>query len=289
MTSGVTLAPALSTVRGVRIPRSRRVLRTLAGPDGGKFFIFLPKGWSPGGSVLVAVHGISRDAREQIDLFAARATASRCALIAPWFRDGDYSGFQRLGLDGRGGRADRFLLRVMAAFDELFGQTTPSRSRFLFGYSGGSQFAHRFALVHPGHFAGLILGAAGWYTFPDVATRWPRGLAKWPEEPAPNLGYWLALPMLVLVGRKDTQRDGALRRGRRLDRQQGRHRLERARAFVTAVNSTAMTLGLAAPARLKVLPGVAHSFPEAVREGGLGEKIFEFMGLPAPVTFGESK
>lgn len=278
----------LSTDRGIRVPRGRRVLRTLEGPDGGKFFLQVPAGWTPGGPVLVAVHGISREARQQIDLFAAHAALHRCALIAPWFREEDYAGFQRLGLDGRGGRADRFLLRILAAFDELFECATPSAARFLFGYSGGAQFAHRFALLHPGHCSALVLGAAGWYSFPDPAVAWPRGLADWPAEQSPALADWLHLPMLVLVGRKDIEQDEVLRTGRALNRQQGRNRLERARRFVGAVNAAAGTAGVVAPARLEVLPGVGHSFIDAVTLGGLADRTFNFLGFPAPVVPGES-
>jgi len=278
----------LGTDRGIRVPRGRRVLRTLEGADGGKFFLQVPAGWSPGGPVLIAIHGISREARQQIDLFAAHAALHRCALIAPWFRDDDYAGFQRLGLDGRGGRADRFLLRILAAFDELFECATPASARFLFGYSGGAQFAHRFALLHPGHCAALVLGAAGWYSFPDPAIAWPRGLAAWPGDRQPDLAAWLRLPMLVLVGRRDTERDEVLRTGRALNRQQGRHRLERARRFVGAVNAAADAAGCVAPARLEVLPGVGHSFIDAVTLGGLAERTFTFLGFPAPADSGES-
>ena len=34
----------------------------------------------------------------------------------------------------------------------------------LFGFSGGAQFAHRYAMAHPGSVNALVLTAPGWFT-----------------------------------------------------------------------------------------------------------------------------
>ena len=70
---------------------------------------------------------------------------------------------------------------------------------YLFGFSGGAQFAHRYVLAHPDRVAAAGIGAAGWYTFPDSATPYPyglgRGAGQQPLREARNSpGFLLQLP-----------------------------------------------------------------------------------------------
>lgn len=269
----------------VEVPRGRVVLRLLPGQSGGKCYVYLPRAWQPGGPVLAAVHGISRNAREQALLFAGWAERHGFAVVAPLFARDGYRDYQRLGIEARGQRADLFFIRVLDAFAEWAG--APLEKVCLFGYSGGGQFAHRFALLHPGRVAGLALGAPGWYTLPDERRAFPLGIADFPDEREPDLGAWLTLPMIVLVGSEDNQRDPALRQSPRLDRLQGLTRIERGQRFVAATTAAARKRGLASRREFTLLPGVGHSFEAAMTAGGLPEKIISFLGLQGPSVAGD--
>lgn len=261
------------------LPRGRVVLRTVPGRTGGKVYAYVPARWRAGMPIVAAVHGISRNAREQAALFAPLAEEYGFALIAPLFCRERYRDFQRLGLEGRGRRADTFFAQAIDQFCQWLDVGT--QRVHVVGYSGGAQFAHRYALFHPERLQGVVLGAAGWYTLPDAKQAYPLGLADLPAGLPVSVDSWLALPMLVLVGSEDTERDGALRTGAALDRQQGRNRLERGLRFANAMRQAAQRRNLPARTEFRVLEGVPHSFEIAMRRGDLGRIALQFFGLQA--------
>ena len=189
-------------------------------------WIALPPVPGPDPTPLVAVHGIGRGACEQAAAFAARAAALGRPVIAPEFDAARWPLYQQAV---RKGRADRALLGLL---EELPLAGTGRTGRIdLFGYSGGAQFAHRFAMLHPHRVRRLSLAAAGWYTLPDAAP-FPYGLGArsgtdWGALIGARLREFLALPVTVTVGAEDHRPDAHTRRGAALDRRQGVHRRAR--------------------------------------------------------------
>lgn len=163
-------------------------------------------------------------------------------------------------------------------------RTPLNTSKFnLFGFSGGAQFAHRFAFAHSQRVNAMILGAAGWYTMPDATTSYPLGTAdaKGLDLVRFNVRSATRLPTLVAVGAEDTDpEDQELNGSRKISRRQGKHRVARAKAWVQAMNASAVRHGSDCDIQLRLLPGVRHSFSDAVDIGGLGQMIFEFLDRP---------
>ena len=227
-----------------------------------------------GAPLLVSVHGISRNAHEHMDSLAAAARRHGFCVLAPLFSETQFPGYQRLrGEEASAARAD---IALLGALDLLAWEIPASTQRvYLNGFSGGAQFAHRFAMVHPGRVAGLSLAAAGWYTMPDAARRFPYGTQ---DLPAPagqvDLRMLLRVPIQVLVGELDTERDAGLNCSPRIDREQGAQRVERAVRWVCAWRRVARQYnGLSGPARVRMLPGCGHNFEDCVRVGGLAEQV----------------
>jgi pimeloyl-ACP methyl ester carboxylesterase len=228
--------------------------------------------------LLVSVHGISRNAREHARAFAGLAAHYGVSLVCPLFVPDVFPDYQRLGRDGLGARADEALEIVLEDFRRRSGQDT---ARFdLFGFSGGAQFAHRYALAQPRRIRRLALTAPGWFTWPDVRHRFP-----WGVRPSPRLADLtfdvaglLEVPMLVMVGRRDVERDEALRTGRRADAQ-GRNRLARARRWVRSINRCARARGLPEPARLHLLSSAGHEFSATLADG-MDRVLFGFLYAP---------
>ena len=274
----------LDTAGDLPVPRGRMSMRQVAGPAGGKVYLYLPRGWEPGAPVLVAVHGISRNAREQVQMFAPWAERCGFAIVAPLFTRDRYRDYQRLGLEKGGRRSDAFLDAALEAFERWTG--APPRPVAMFGFSGGAQFAHRYALLRPERVEALVLGAAGWYTMPDPEQAYPLGVAHVPVTGALPYREWLRLPMLVLVGSHDTERDDALRQSPEVDAAQGAHRLERAQRFAAAMRAAAARCGVESRVEFAVMHGVGHGFSESMRRGGLAAQALPFLGLAAPMTSG---
>lgn len=223
-----------------------------------------------GAEMLVCVHGISRDAKAQFDAFRL-LTGQNQTVLAPLFGRHQFPDYQRLGLYGKKMRAD---LALDAALERLSAITGIDTGRFhLFGFSGGAQFAHRYAMLHPHRIRSLHVAAAGWYTMPDPGVRWPYGLGgrRLARPMIRNLPLFLRLPIHVYVGGGDTARDAALRMNALLDRLQGRNRLERARRWAEAVGARSLT----------IIPAAGHGFLECCTAGkglGLPEAVIRNIG-----------
>ena len=162
-----------------------------------------------------------------------------------------------------------------------------TRSFELFGYSGGAQFAHRFAMLYPHLVERLTVASAGWYTFPDTAA-FPYGLAprpgradNWGPCLAAGLDGFLGIPIQVCVGARDGVPDANTRSGPDIDRQQGSDRVTRAHRWAEALRQTAGARGITARIDLAVLPGCGHDFRDCIRLGGLDALVLPDTESPA--------
>jgi hypothetical protein len=122
---------------------------------------------------------------------------------------------------------------------------------------------------------------------PDPSMPYPYGTAdaRGLDAVRFNVAAAARVPTLVVVGGDDDREDDEeLNRSRIVLKSQGRHRLERARTWTTAINAVPGQQGAPSGAELVVLPGVGHSFREAVLEGGLGHRLFAHCCKAAPTT-----
>jgi pimeloyl-ACP methyl ester carboxylesterase len=246
-----------------------------------EYYAYLPR--RKARRILVSVHGISESARFHAERFAPLAEEFGVLVVAPHFRRPAWQDYQRLGRSGRGPRADVALERLVA----VIGSSTdvPAGRFFLFGYSGGGQFAHRYLMAHPRRVASAVIASPGWYTFPDAGRSYPYGLdtASSREDLSLEPDAFLRVPLLVTVGERDVERDETLRRSPRVDRIQGKTRLERAERFVAAMKRSAERCGIPSPVGLRRLPDVGHSFEESVSIAALDRLVFErFFGAEDP-------
>ncbi|MCP1335480.1 PHB depolymerase family esterase [Futiania mangrovi] len=238
--------------------------------------LHIPARAVPGAAPIVAVHGVSRNAGEHLRAYRAIAERTGRILVAPRFTKSGHPRYQRLGTPGR--PAD---VALIGALEEIAAATGSTAARvILIGFSGGAQFAHRFAMAHPERVAALGLGAAGWYTLPDPGLSYPFGLDG--EEPRAaaaraNLDRFLCLPMHVHVGALDLERDEVFRVDPDLDAVQGATRVERAARWTHAVTETALSRGLAPRVTFELLPGCTHSFADCVKAGALPLRLGDWL------------
>lgn len=239
--------------------------------------LFVPESASAAGraSLVVSVHGISRNALEQIECFAAYAADRGCVVMAPCFDTPADTDYQRLGRRGRGRRADLVLDQTIVRLEESTGILFDRR--FFFGYSGGGQFVHRYLMAHPDRVAGAVVASAGWYTFPDAALAYPVGLRVGGSLPGVRLeaNVFLRVPVLTLVGNRDVERDDSIRTTDLVDTLQGVDRRERARRWTEAMRAAARRRGIPGRHEIVELEGVGHSFSECA-EAGLAKETFAF-------------
>lgn len=234
--------------------------------------------------VFVTVHGISRNAEEHARLFAPFAERYGVVLIAPLFPEDRFAKYQQMGRAGRGERADHALHQILAEVRMLTGGTLDMHwdKLYLFGFSGGGQFVHRYAMAYPERVAKFIVGAAGWYTFPDTTLRYPRGIK--PRRDLPDVRFdperFLRLPGCVVVGERDIKPGTALNKAARVTEQQGQDRLMRAQRWTEAMNAATHEWGMDTRYAVHTLPRCGHSFRRSMRRG-MGKYVFDYLfGAP---------
>ncbi|MEM7683471.1 MAG: hypothetical protein AAF293_01510 [Pseudomonadota bacterium] len=225
---------------------------------------------------LVAIHGLHRGAKVQAAALAPYAEAFGQTVIAPLFAQEDWPRYQQVV---RGGRADLALLSLLS--DLAMAGISGTKRFELSGYSGGAQFAHRFAMLYPHRVSRLTVIAAGWYTFPDDMP-FPYGLAApkarsagWHLRDLHDLRAFLNLPIRVLVGARDDQVDKNTRSGTKIDAQQGRTRRERAARWVAATRDAAHRCGIEPDITLTELDGCGHDFRTCLAHPDAQRQLFE--------------
>jgi poly(3-hydroxybutyrate) depolymerase len=236
------------------------------------YYLYVPSRGGTDAPLLVVIHGISRNAEDQALAFAELCERFGVVMVVPVFGV-DARDYQRLGRSGRGPRADAALDAVI---DEVALRTGCKASSFhLFGFSGGAQFAHRYALAHPHRVARVVVVGSGWYTFPNPRARFPYGIRRSAELPGVRFDpeEFLQIPITVIVGEQDTE-TSSLRNTPRVNRQQGRTRVERARRWVEAMRETAQARGIEPRVTLETIPGGQHEFASLMSSGRLGERTF---------------
>ena len=229
------------------------------------------------GRPLLALHGISRNAAEVSEALADAAEAAGRVVVVPHFRADSWPVFQRIT---RRARPDKTLLALLATLRAM--DTSFQGPVDCFGFSGGAQLAHRFAMLYPEAIGDLHLGAAGWYTLPDTTVAYPYGMAECREKPESwsrlmrsGLRAFLQRRITVYVGEEDTRRDASLRQNSLVDERQGLNRRERAWRYVGCVNERQAALGLPCTAELQLLPGCDHDFATCAARGDLAQRVLK--------------
>ena len=208
-------------ISGTGIEPGNVHVRHLQGDVSLKYFVYVPNKITAHAPLFVSVHGVSRNAREHAESFALLAEEYGVVLVAPYFSKRCFGDYQRLGREGNGQRADHALQKITHEVACLTG--ADSGKIRLFGFSGGGQFAHRYAMVNPDHVTRVVIGAAGWYTWPESSHKYPYGTA--PDSRLEGVAFdpqkFLQVPACVLVGQWDIKSDPGLNMSEKIQHQQG--------------------------------------------------------------------
>lgn len=250
-----------------------------------RYFLYIPRGDTATRRIFVTVHGISRNAEEHAREFADLAERYGLVVVAPLFDEARYPDYQRLGRSGKGERADLMLDRIVAEAAHWSG--ADGRRFHLFGYSGGGQFAHRYAMAHPERVVSYAIGAAGWYTLPDADQKYPMGTRA--SERLPDLQFaadrFLTIPAAVFVGERDVHDGTALRQSEQLRAEQGENRHERGLNWIESMRRAAHAAGFDTAFHFESLPRSPHCFQKSMTRGGLGQRVLDWMfPQPSPAT-----
>ncbi len=251
--------------------------RTITGMSQMNYFVYFPETCRDDNRILYTIHGISRNAEEHIQGFISQAERCGAILVAPLFPEEHFPRYQRLGTSVQLERADMAFEHVRQDVHEWLG--FPPAPMRMFGFSGGGQFVHRYAMFYPGRVARMVLAAPGWYTFPDPDRKYPFGLKStkdWPQLTF-SLGKFLQIPTMVMTGEEDDLRDKDLNKSREIDSFQGLNRVERAERWVNANRNLARSYDISADFRLETVPNASHAYGSYLGHPPFSEQIFDFL------------
>jgi len=238
-----------------QLRRGKLLRRELAGET---YYLYVPTKFSPGGQVLIVVHGASRTAEDYARAWLEIVEREKLVLVAPVFGQRTFPDYQQLNFAGT--RADLYLHAIL---DEVAQLTSAQVKRFyLYGFSGGGQFSHRYALVHPARLLRVVVGAPGWWSLPDATLDYPLGIKKSPLVPSEvefRVDELLRVPLAVVIGEYDTARGQSLRQELTIDRLQGRNRIERGQRWFAAMRAVAEEKKIPYRFELYLVPAAGHS------------------------------
>lgn len=212
------------------------------------------------GTVLVLVHGSDRDPVGMRTAFLDWAQQTGTALLLPLFPAGvpvagDPNAYKQLRSNGL--HFDAVLWQIIEQFSA--DNALEIDHLELCGFSGGAQYAHRLALVHPRRFDSVALAAPGNVTLLSTDTPWWPGTSDFEAEfgTARDHAGLQQLPVHVIVGAEDSgsavihidEDDPRWRPGAN---DSGTTRVDRARRLAENWASHGV------PATLEVIPGVGH-------------------------------
>ncbi|MCF6237737.1 MAG: hypothetical protein L3J79_02815 [Candidatus Marinimicrobia bacterium] len=241
------------------------------------YFAYIPESYQGDNQILYTIHGISRNAEEHIQGFISQAERRGIILIAPLFLKENSPRYQQLGTNSQQQRADMAFDRVLQDVQEWL--NLPPAPMRIFGFSGGGQFVHRYAMFYPKRVARMVLAAPGWYTFPDPDRKYPYGLKStrdWPKLKF-SLEKFLQIPTMVMTGEVDDLRDKDLNKAREIDSFQGLNRIERAERWINANRNLARAYNIPANFLVESIPNASHNYESYMGHPPFAERIFDFL------------
>ena len=168
----------------------------------------LPKEINSDTKVLFVIHGASRNAEFYLEQWIESSKDKNIILVAPHFIKRNFRSYHTLEMSTSSGviNTDKntWLTGSIKSFYTYFQSkyNLESDTYLMFGFSGGSQFIHRYLMYGEDQaIERAAIGSAGWYTFVE-SKPFPWGIKNMPLEPG-RLEWLMSREVLLLLGSKD--------------------------------------------------------------------------------------
>ncbi len=223
------------------LPVGKSIVEVRFGEIPLKLFVYKPADFRDG-PMLMVFHGVLRNAEEYRDHSIAMGDRFGALIVAPLFDDKTFplAKYQLGGIVVNGKatapeeRTGEYVNRIAKEIRQREGRADMPYS--LIGHSGGGQFLVRLAAFVPTEARRIVAANPGTHTFPTLSAEFPYGFGGLPDELQTDdvLKAYLAQPLTIYLGTKDTERDEHLDVLPAADAQ-GRVRFERGQnAFAAA-------------------------------------------------------
>ncbi len=236
----------------------------------------LPKEIDENTKVIFIIHGNSRDVERYINLWLEPSKDKNVILVAPHFTRSNYSNFGTLQIARSSGKIlknqsnnlKNSLSLFFTYFKNKYNLQTSTYS--IFGFSAGSQFAHRYLLFSDDiQVDRVVLGSAGWYTFLNNEP-YPYGMRNMPIE-RERYEWFLSREVLFILGAKDNDPNHESLNNSKGAKQQGSNRFDRGQNYFKNLVIFSEENEIAFRWRYKVIDDLDHS------TSAISENAFPFL------------
>ncbi len=234
------------------------------GKDLFPLYYSLPGRLASDSPVLFVCHGVKRNPEKYLKEWREYAAELGAVLVAPGFLPEAFPYNQ-----GRVVAPDKKTLNLPStwtfnvielAFSHIkakFGLN--SEKYMIYGHSAGGQFVHRLMILLPRCSAGLAIAAnPGSLAFLSSNDRYPYGMPALPDAES-QLRNALERPLVLLLGKEDTDPNHKYLENSSLAKKQGAFRLERGRNFFADAQNFALQHKINFQWQKREVDGVAHS------------------------------
>ncbi|MEW6710837.1 MAG: hypothetical protein AB1403_13510 [Candidatus Riflebacteria bacterium] len=228
----------------------------------------LPEKLASDSPVLFVCHGVKRNPEKYLKEWRKYAAELGAVLVAPGFLPEEFP----KGRDYNQGRVvapDKKTLNpsttwtfnvIELAFSHIKAKFGLNAEKYMiFGHSAGGQFVHRLMIFLPRCSAGLAIAAnPGSLTFLSSSDRYPYGMPALPDAES-QIRVAMQRPLVLLLGKEDTDPNHKYLENSRLAKKQGAFRLERGRNFFADAQNFALQHKMDIKWQKHEVDGVAHS------------------------------
>ena len=231
-------------------------------PDVDLYYV-LPKQVDQNTKVIFVIHGSSRDVKKYIRPWLKSIENKNIILIAPHFSSTSYPNYALLEMATSSGKIltdqSKNLTNSISAFFTFFKSkySLDSNKYRIFGFSGGSQFVHRYLMYGVDtNVERAVMGSAGWYTFLNNEP-FPYG-TKFMSIDRNRYEWLLSIEMLFLLGEEDNDPNHSSLNTTIGAKKQGLNRYERGVNYFNSMVSFGEKFDMPFRWRYKSVSGLDH-------------------------------
>ena len=220
--------------------------------------------------LVFVIHGASRDVKRYLEAWLEQSKDKNVILVAPFFSKDSFQYYNTLGLASSSGKTFKNsktkLTNSISSFFTFFKSKYDLKTETyrIFGFSGGSQFVHRYMMYGTDERVELAaIGSAGWYTFLNNEP-FPFGITNMPVDKN-RLDWFLSKEVLFIVGKNDNDPNHSSLNSNYGAKKQGAHRHQRGESYFNNLINYAEINGMPFRWRFRSVEGLDHNIEEMTK------------------------
>ena len=220
--------------------------------------------------LIFVIHGASRDVKRYLEAWLEQSKDKNVILVAPFFSKDSFQYYNTLGLASSSGKtfenSKTKLTNSISSFFTFFKSKYDLKTETyrIFGFSGGSQFVHRYMMYGTDERVELAaIGSAGWYTFLNNEP-FPFGITNMPVDKN-RLDWFLSKEVLFIVGKNDNDPNHSSLNSNYGAKKQGAHRHQRGESYFNNLINYAEINEMPFRWRFRSVEGLDHNIEEMTK------------------------